>query len=429
MEFKNMRPGQGEEVHALVLKAVEASEKGKKGEPGFTPEGKIAFERYVAPVALEQRASLGYVHELAYVSGELAGVMETKGPDRITMLYIHPDYANKGLGSRLVARAASRCLMIAPKIKQMTVYATDDAVDFYERAGFVRNGSRKESGGIYATPYKLLLNVKGKALPSRLHTGSVEFFVFSGTGNSLLIARVMAEILKQEGISVRLRSMDEPFSGAISEETAIGLAFPVACFTTYPSVWRFIASMPEGEGREVFMIGTCGGFSGGMQGPLRKALTRKGYKTIAAKFCVMPGNYNNKTLPRDKNAARVEKALLEARSFAYDLMKGGTEWSGGTPLFSRLLYLLGQTRKPWDVFYKMFPIEVDREKCTRCGRCVNECPAKAIEMEDFPVIDPKTCESCQRCVGFCPVGALHDPRKPAEPYRAMPYEEFKAAFR
>jgi ferredoxin len=169
-----------------------------------------------------------------------------------------------------------------------------------------------------------------------------------------------------------------------------------------------------------------------MQGPLRKVLLKKGYKPIAAGIFVMPGNYNNKTLPLEKNAARVEKALLEARSFAYDLLKGGKRWGGGIPILSSLCYRLGQTRKPWDLFYKIFPIAANFEKCVRCGRCVAECPSKAILMqEQGPVIDPKVCESCQRCVGFCPTGALRvflQPGKPAEPYRAMSYEDYKAAF-
>jgi ferredoxin len=274
------------------------------------------------------------------------------------------------------------------------------------------------------------LKARNKPLPAKLHSGSVEFFVFTGTGNSLLAARTMAEVLRQEGLSVRLHSMDKPCPEVLREESAVGLALPVACFSTYPTVWRFVDSMPPGEGREVFMLGTCGGVSGGMQGPLREILSKKGYKPIAAKIVVMPGNYNNKTLPVEKNTARVEKATLEARSFAYELLKGERQWGGGIPLLSSFCYRLGQTRKPWNLFYKIFPIAADFAKCVRCKRCVDECPSKAIRMEESgPVIDPKVCESCQRCVGFCPTGAMRVPGKPAEPYRAMSYEDFKAAFR
>jgi NAD-dependent dihydropyrimidine dehydrogenase PreA subunit len=222
--------------------------------------------------------------------------------------------------------------------------------------------------------------------------------------------------------------MDAPKAPVLGEDVALGLAFPVACFSTYPTVWRFIESLPAGDGRDAFAIGTCGGFPGGMQGPLGKILRKKGYNPIAAKFFVMPSNYANKNIPVEKNALRIENALLEAKDFASGLLKGQTEWRGGIPLLSNLMYRLGQTRKPWDFFYRVFPIAADREKCSRCGRCVKICPAQAVKMDDWPVVEPKLCESCQRCVGFCPAGALRVPGKPAEPYRAMSYEKFGAAF-
>ena len=433
LEFRKMLSGQGKEVCAMVWKALKITKEDEESPSlslnGFSQQGQVAFERYVSPEAIELRSQMGYVHELAYVSGSLAGVIETRGADRITMLYIHPDYTNKGLGSRLIARAALRCSKVAPRVKQLTVYATDDTVDFYERVGFLRSGPRKDVGGIFSTPYKLPLKTKDELPSAKLHSGAVEFFVFTGTGNSLLVAQATTEVLRHEGVSVRIRSMDQPCPKDLSVETAIGLAFPVACGSTYPAVWRFIETMPVGEGREVFAIGTSGGMPFGMQGPLRKILSTKGYKPVAAKFTTMPGNYNNKTLNVAKNAGRVGKSIFEAQSFAYGLLNGSARWKGGIPLLSSSAHWFAQTRHPWNLFYKVFPISVDKEKCARCKRCVNICPAGAVTLEEgYPVVARLLCESCQRCVGFCPNGALHVPGKPAVPYKAMNYEDFKASF-
>jgi ferredoxin/GNAT superfamily N-acetyltransferase len=427
LEFETMRSGQGGEVCRLVSEVIE------NGKNALAPDERQVFDRYVTPEAMESRIAMGYRHELVYVSGVLAGMIETKGPEQVSMLYVHPAYAGKGLGSRLIARAAPRCSAESPKAKALSVYATDDAISFYERVGFVRGGARKVVGGVASTPYKLPLVRRERMLSSKMHAASVDLFVFTGTGNSLLVAQAAAETLRQEGLPVRLRSMDAPCLSPLKEEAALGLAFPVACFSTYPAVWRFIDSLPDGNGREAFVMGTCGGLPGGMQGPLGKVLREKGYNPVAAKFFVMPGNYGNKKLPVERNARRMGRALLEARSFASDLLRGQTEWSNGIPLLSALMYRLGQTRKPWDFFYRLFPIAADPEKCTRCGRCVRNCPARAITMETSaqggcPAVEPKLCESCQRCVGFCPAGALHVPGKPAEPYRAMSCEEFDTAF-
>ena len=53
------------------------------------------------------------------------------------------------------------------------------------------------------------------------------------------------------------------------------------------------------------------------------------------------------------------------------------------------------------------PAKVDKEKCTGCETCVEECPADAISMaEDKAVVDPDTCIDCGACVDACPVDAI-----------------------
>jgi len=53
------------------------------------------------------------------------------------------------------------------------------------------------------------------------------------------------------------------------------------------------------------------------------------------------------------------------------------------------------------------PAEVDKEKCTGCESCVEECPSEAITMVDKKAeIDPDTCVDCGVCVDACPAEAI-----------------------
>lgn len=45
------------------------------------------------------------------------------------------------------------------------------------------------------------------------------------------------------------------------------------------------------------------------------------------------------------------------------------------------------------------------DRCTGCGLCAEQCPAKAISPENLKVADPKKCISCMRCVAKCPQSA------------------------
>ena len=45
------------------------------------------------------------------------------------------------------------------------------------------------------------------------------------------------------------------------------------------------------------------------------------------------------------------------------------------------------------------------QKCTSCGRCSQECPFGALEVDEksHPVLDPNRCRRCGICMGACPV--------------------------
>ncbi|MGH9003552.1 MAG: hydrogenase iron-sulfur subunit, partial [Acidimicrobiia bacterium] len=46
--------------------------------------------------------------------------------------------------------------------------------------------------------------------------------------------------------------------------------------------------------------------------------------------------------------------------------------------------------------------------CTQCGRCTEECPFSAIELDEkgFPAVNPERCRRCGICMGACPVQVI-----------------------
>ena len=54
--------------------------------------------------------------------------------------------------------------------------------------------------------------------------------------------------------------------------------------------------------------------------------------------------------------------------------------------------------------------QIDQEKCTGCGICVDICPLEAISMEnDKAKVDNDTCTECGQCVDECPNKAISVP--------------------
>ena len=52
-------------------------------------------------------------------------------------------------------------------------------------------------------------------------------------------------------------------------------------------------------------------------------------------------------------------------------------------------------------------MEVDMERCFRCGACVGTCAVEAIRLYSSGIVfDTTRCISCGSCVLVCPVGAI-----------------------
>ena len=258
----------------------------------------------------------------------------------------------------------------------------------------------------------------------------VKLYVFSGTGNTLIVALKVAEILWLNEVSVKLFRMEK----SIPEQTelgeaVLGLAFPVACWASYPTVTRFIERLPEGYGREVFMLATYERFTAGMQGPIKKILLKKGYRPTGAAFFKMPGNFLARPIADEERVSIVEAAMTQATRFAVALAQERTGWANGLPLLSNLLYRFSKTTRPWNAVKKRFPIDLNKAACIRCGRCYRLCPSKSIAIPDTPLIRMETCEACRRCVRFCPTHALTISKKQAKPYNNFSYDDFMRAFK
>ncbi|MDR0616916.1 MAG: EFR1 family ferrodoxin [Synergistaceae bacterium] len=260
-----------------------------------------------------------------------------------------------------------------------------------------------------------------------MRSGKIVIAVFTGTGNTLLMADALAGELRAAGKGVTLAPMErrdvfESRAEAQNADFALGIAAPVACFSTYPTAWRFIDSLPAAEGREVFFLASMGGAGGGMEGPVRRVLEEKGYMPLGALLVRMPGNYGNKTINAGENKKTEAKAREKAKKFARELLDGTARWGRGLPLLSGFLASMAHGRRPWDFFHSMFPIEALAEKCTGCGLCARICPEVNIEMADGKARIGKDCQSCQRCVAFCPAGAICVPLKPSVQYRGAPLD-------
>lgn len=64
---------------------------------------------------------------------------------------------------------------------------------------------------------------------------------------------------------------------------------------------------------------------------------------------------------------------------------------------------------------------INKIKCDKCKRCIEECPNKAIQLgnDGYPAVAPEVCQRCGVCVGGCPLGVISLPDFRLEEISAM----------
>ena len=246
----------------------------------------------------------------------------------------------------------------------------------------------------------------------------VDFYYFTGTGNTLLVAREMAKTFSGNGIEVNFHRIETSDPNEVDLSHMVGLAFPVACQSTYLLVWEFIRALPECEGTEIFMVDTLLSFSGAIVGPLKKVLKSKGYRTIGAREVCMPGNWFPKSIKQDKNSDKVARGLDKAGAFAQSIVDGNSRWRR-VPILSDGFYWICSRPKTWELMAKAGEeFTVERERCNDCGICEKLCPVDNVTVDDFPSFG-SSCQQCMRCISFCPSEAIFVPDKEYQLYRAV----------
>lgn len=231
-------------------------------------------------------------------------------------------------------------------------------------------------------------------------------YYFSGTGNSLHVARKLADALGEQ-LSPLVLSLH---SGETLQGPAIGLVFPVYSWGIPNVVEEFVrhAILPSAqEGSEPFLyaVMTCGDDVGYADEILETALGRK----LDAAFSVqMPNTYvclpgfdvdspevcKEKLSKVDATVGEIATSVKE-RKKVRRLNRGKLPWTKTyviRPWFNRHL-----------VTDKYF--HVDASRCIACGRCSKSCPVGNIIVNEVPQWQSH-CTGCLACYHACPYHAI-----------------------
>jgi ferredoxin len=222
-------------------------------------------------------------------------------------------------------------------------------------------------------------------------------FYFSGTGNSLKVAKDIAAVIQD----CELISMGKPHKLSGTYER-IGIVYPVY-FAGIPGVVeRFVEALDLSENKNsfVFAICTSGNIGAGMTN-ISKIIGGKGGKLSYCENIQCFGNYVG-LYAMGSDAGNKVKAQSQATKQA---IKDIQSLAVKPPFKNSPLALIhGHFIKSSANKDKGFNVS---EACNGCASCSKVCPVENIKMQDGKPIFLHHCEQCMACIQWCPKQAIN----------------------
>ena len=248
---------------------------------------------------------------------------------------------------------------------------------------------------------------------------NTDIYYFSGTGNSLVVARDLARELGGRLLPIGAGTDHDP---PASEAERVGIVFPVYYAGLPPVVRRFAEQLQVPAESYLFGVCTYGGGVGYALRDLRCSLSTRSLELSAAFGVHMPQNAFYKPWENREKINRARKHKV--RTICSWIAAG----KRGMPFSTRLAYLLllpvnrwarPKFRKGLAEISGLSPDAGDDElirnadlgfsvleDCNGCGICVRVCPVDNIRLNELRPMWLHRCENCLACYSWCPQQAI-----------------------
>ena len=227
-----------------------------------------------------------------------------------------------------------------------------------------------------------------------------KLFFFSGTGNSLKVARdLAAEIGDAEVVAIAEALKQQ---GNVAAER-IGIVFPVYMWGLPLIVADFCRKLAAAPSAYIFGVATCGSSAGATLIQMKLILGERQLTLSAGFVVVMPGNYTPLYgAPEEKKQEQMFARATQKVSQIAAVVKAGVpaRIEAGNCIFnllsSGLIYRLCSPRIP-----RMDGRFRANDRCNSCGICEKVCPVGNIEIRAGRPVWLHKCEQCFACLHWC----------------------------
>ena len=223
-------------------------------------------------------------------------------------------------------------------------------------------------------------------------------FVFSGTGNSYVVARRIADELGQDLKNISLQVWNSRWVFDAKGED-VGFVFPVYYWGLPDQVKKFAEHIDVKNAGRTWCVVTCAGESGDACGMLKKALSGR-LELDACYDVFMPNNaiFYEPGPTEDE----VKKILADADTTVSGIIASIKSRESGD-------FTTMSSKDGAEEIYSHYDVDRVTDKfrldpgCIECRVCEEVCPSKVIRVyHRKPVWDEEKCSMCMACLNMCP---------------------------
>jgi ferredoxin len=239
-------------------------------------------------------------------------------------------------------------------------------------------------------------------------------YVYTGTGNSLWVARQLAAELKKATIEF----MPCPPKAFKAQADVMGIIFPVHIWGLPGRVIQFVNHLKVKPGTFLFAVAVNAGQPAATLLQLQRLMATRTLLLSLGYSIVLPSNYIpwGGPGPMDAQQKRFKEAQERLKSIADAVIRQERDKVERGPLWQNILFSL-MYRMSFQKVRTMDKKFWADEKCNSCGICSKVCPAANIEMIKEKPAWLHRCEQCLACLQWCPQEAIQYGEKTARNQR------------
>lgn len=230
-------------------------------------------------------------------------------------------------------------------------------------------------------------------------------FYFSGTGNSLHVAKTLASELKPS----RVQSMTDPLQPVLTGKYAsIGFIYPTYFQGLPHAVASFVRrlDLSTSECDYFYGITTCGELQGNALPQLDNLLREKDKKLNYSSRLKMFSNYLLMYKMSKKVTEKTEKSDIALQKIVSEIQqKKQKKTRRMIPVLNTYHAQQIKRSKSLDRHYQV------NADCVSCTLCQKVCPVSNIEMVGGKPNFLNHCEQCVACIHYCPKKAINYKKK------------------